>query len=255
MTDISERLGLLYEVSRKLTTFTDLDELLRFATRRARELFDAEGCALLLHDPERDEFFFPISSQGESSRGAAARLAEIRFPADRGIAGWVLSHNEAALVEDTGKDPRFYEAVDRNTQMHTRSLLCAPLRTRTGPVGVVEVVNPAAKCLTRDHLDFLEALASDIAVAHENAALYERLRGEVVTLRKVCRIAGVGLVAAGLVIAAGVVFTLAALALPLSTLPSRPGIGLSAFLLVAGGALLSFGRARTIPQPARVHLK
>src|SRR5512135_23036 len=142
-TNTSSQLHLLADVSRSLATFTDLDELVQFATQRTRELFEAEGCALLLLDAARREFRFPVASQRQAGASAAA-LAEIRFPADRGIAGWVLSHDEAALVPDTATDPRFYDAVDRQTAMRTRALLCAPLRTRRGNIGVLEVVNPGA---------------------------------------------------------------------------------------------------------------
>jgi GAF domain-containing protein len=250
LSEDSQRLRILYDLARRLATFTNLDDLLRFATRSARELFDAEGCALLLLDRRRNEFFFPIASQAEARRDSGARLAEVRFPADRGIAGWVLSHGQSHLVEDTSQDARFYDAVDRSTEMHTRSLLCAPLRTRAGPIGVIEVVNPAARCLSRDHLDFLDALASDIAVAHENAALSARLRGEVVSLRKICGLTGLGLLAGGALFGAAVVFTHLARALPLAELPSRPGTGMAAVLLAAGVGLVALGRGWIIPPTA-----
>ena len=242
MIEVSERLRVLYEITRKLATFTDLDDLLRFATRRARELFQAEGCALLLLDREQNEFFFPIASQAEASRDSADRLAEIRFPADRGIAGWVLKHDECAIVPDTSKDERFYNAVDRSTQMQTRALLCAPLRTRSGTIGVIEVVNPAPGSLTPEDLEFLQALASDIAIAHENASLYERLRGEVLNLRKICGFAGIGILAVGFIVAAGATFAHLAHALPVSELLSRSGIWTAAVLLVAGTGLIGMGR-------------
>lgn len=252
MTEISQRLEVLYDVTRRLATFTDLDDLLSFATRRAREVFDAEGCSLLLLDREHEEFFFPIASQAESRPGAAERLAEVRFPVDRGVAGWVLSHNEAALVEDTSRDDRFYDAVDRYTQRQTRSLLCAPLRSRAGAIGVIEVVNPAASCLNRDYLEFLEVLAGDIAIAYENAALYDRLRGEVTSLRKVCGVAGVGFVAVGLLLAAGAIFMHLARALPIAELPSRPGVGTAAVLVVAGLGLVALGRGWIIRRAPQV---
>src|SRR5690349_14020274 len=116
----AERLHALYELNRRLATFTDLDDLLRHATQRARELLHADGCALLLFDPVRRELHFPVASQAESRRGSAARLAEIRFPADRGIAGWVLAHGEAVRVEDVQRDGRFYGGVDQMTDMVTR---------------------------------------------------------------------------------------------------------------------------------------
>src|SRR5215813_7397939 len=98
MATAADRLGVLYEVNRRLGTFTDLGELLRWATERTRELLDAEGCAILLHDAEKNELYFPIASQRASRQQSEARLAEIRFPADRGIAGWVLKNGESAAV-------------------------------------------------------------------------------------------------------------------------------------------------------------
>ena len=82
-----DRLHLLYEVTRRLATFTDLDELLRYATGRTRELLDAEGSAVLLLDPARREFNFGVASQSEAHRATSARLLEIRFPAHLGVAG------------------------------------------------------------------------------------------------------------------------------------------------------------------------
>jgi GAF domain-containing protein len=240
MTRASDRLHLLSEVSQQLATFKDLDELLRFATSRARELFEAEGCALLLLDRERNEFFFPISSQAASSGGSAATLAELRFPADRGVAGWVLSHDEAAMVEDTSKDPRFFDGVDRNTKMKTRSLLAAPLRSRSGNVGVIEIVNPAPGFCTPEDLEFLQALAGDVAVAHENATLHEQLRP--IGVRQVCFFAGVALIVLGLMVGAGTLLAHLAHALPIGELFGRSSIWLAAGSLGVGAALFAVSR-------------
>ena len=103
MTLEAERLRLLYELSRKLATFTDLDELLQFVTRRTRELLEAEGCAVLLHDRTTDELYFPIASQRASSRATAERIQTVRFPASLGIAGWALARGESIGIADAGK--------------------------------------------------------------------------------------------------------------------------------------------------------
>lgn len=238
MSEAAERLRLLYDVSRQLSTFTDLDELLRFATRRAREIFEAEGCALLLLDRERNEFFFPVASQAEASGQSAERLSEIRFPADRGVAGWVLTNDRATIVEDTSKDERFYDGVDRGTAMQTHSLLCAPLRTHSGNIGVVEVVNPGPGCRTKDDLEFLEALAGDVAAAHENAALFAGMRAELIGLRQVCRVGGLCLLVLGALVGAGAVFAHFARALPVTELVGRPGAWAALALLTVGSILV-----------------
>jgi GAF domain-containing protein len=237
MENDSPRLRLLYEVNRRLAVFTDLDELLRYATRRARELFDAEGCAVLLVDAQRREFHFPVASQRESRASSAARLAEVRFPVDRGVAGWVLAHDEATAVPDTASDPRFYSGVDHLTDATTRAILCAPLRMRAGNIGVLEVINPAAGA-RREDLEFLETLANDIAVAHEKARLYEQLRGEVVGLRQVCGLAGLALALIGIAFVVGATYAHVARALPWGELPARPGV-LMGIAAAAGGALLT----------------
>ncbi len=253
MASPGERLHLLYEINRRLTTFADLDELMRYATRRTRELFNAEGCALLLLDRERREFYFPIASQSASRQAAQARLAEIRVPADQGIAGWVLTHNEATLVADAANDPRFYREVDRQTDMTTRSLLCAPLRSQSGNIGVIEVVNPQSESLSADDLEFLDAIASDIAVAYEKAQLYTQLRGEVIGLRQACHIAGVVLVVVGALFSVGVTFGHLARALPVVDLFTRPAMLASGFALLSGAALFGVGRGWFVARTPGAH--
>ena len=241
MTTAAERLRLLYEVSRRLATFSDLDELLRYATRRTREMFEAEGCGVLLLDEARREFYFPVASQSESRRVTEKRLAELRFPADRGIAGWVLEHDRAVFVADTTTDPRFYGGVDQVTSMQTRSILCVPMRSHAGNLGVVEVINPGPG-VSDDDLEFLEALASDIAVAHENASMHSKLRGDLGSLRQMCLWAGVAVAAFGLLVGLGTIFGRLVYALPLSELGTHPGTWTAAVLLVAGAALAALSR-------------
>lgn len=235
-----ERLHLLYELTRGLTTFSDLNGLLHYAMERGRELFRADGCAVLMLDREKREFFFPVASDADLA--SEARLASLRFPADRGVAGWVLTHDKSEMVSDASTDDRFYKGVDAQTQMTTRSLLCSPLRTRTGNIGVIEVVNPAPEFLTANDLDFLDAVAADVAVACEKAQLYERLRGEVVGLRQVCRYAGMALIAGGLLFAVGAVVSHLAWALPLRELATRPAPVLGVVAALGGGLLYGIAR-------------
>lgn len=251
MPTVTERLDVLYEVNRRLASFTDLGELLRYATRRTRELFEAEGCAVLLLDGKRRELYFPVASQSESRHGSEARLAEIRFPADRGIAGWVVTHGQGALVNDVSADSRFYADVDRRTAVTTRAVLCAPLHTAWGIIGAIEVVNPG-KSWTPEDLEFLLALAGDIAVAHEKVAVQEQLEGEVLGLRQVLGLLGGGLLVLGVLAVVTVTLVHLAWALPLGALPTRPGMLLGLMLLFVGAVLLAVGRGwlvRRTPAP------
>src|SRR5439155_6397605 len=203
------RLDVLCEVNRRLATFTDLDELLHFATRRARELFDAEGCALSLLD-HRDEKRSLSVGSGQPGRAAAHSLA-----------------------------------------------IRVPLRTRSGAIGVIEVVDPRRGHFTSDDRDLLEALASDIAVAYEQAEFYAHVGREAAELRILGLIASVSLVAVGISLIVGATLAHQAWALPLSELPMRPGMWLGLASAIVGALLVGVcrrgGRANdpevTAPQP------
>jgi len=218
----SARLRLLYDLSRRLATFDQLDDVLRHATLKLRELFDAEGSAVLIVDPKTRELRFPVASQREGSEATAAELAEIRLPAGQGVAGWVLQHNEAIAVEDVARDARFYAGVDQATGATTRSLLAAPMRTEGPSIGVVEVMNPAPGRSGPEDVEFLDAVASDIATAYAKAALHERLRQEAATLRSLARLVGIALVVVGAVVAGGAAFATAARAVPVAKLLTQP---------------------------------
>jgi hypothetical protein len=233
-----ERVELLYTVTRSLATFDDVDELVRFAARRLREVFGADGCAILLLDEKRREFRFPVASQSADAARSASTLSEVRFPADQGIAGAVLAGGEAILVNDAQNDPRFYAGVDRRTGVTTRSLLAAPLRSARGAVGVIEVVNPSISPLHADDLEFLGALASDVAVAYEKARLYARLGEEIATMRWLARVVGVGLVGVGALLAGAAIFATLVRALPLNTALSRPGLYGGVVVVALGVVLL-----------------
>jgi GAF domain-containing protein len=242
VSDAPTQLRVLAEVSRSLARFTDLDELVQYATRRTRELFEAEGCAVLLLDGRQNEFCFPVASQRDCSAVTAAELAEVRFPATQGVAGWVLAHDEGALVADTSKDPRFSNAVDRRTAMQTRALLCAPLRTHDGNIGVLEVVNPSAAHLTADHLEFLDILANEIGVAYATAELYRQIEREVIDLRRFCRVLGFGLALLGFVLCGGAVLYHRIRVLPWSELPAQRGMLLGLVSVVIGIVLVGVGK-------------
>src|SRR5882724_4070953 len=187
--ETGSRFQLLYDLGCAFAARLDLDELVPLVVAKCREVLDAEGAAVLLLDRERHELYFPYVA--EENPAVGARLTQLRFPADRGIAGAVLASGKALRVDDAATDPRFYQDVDRSTGRTTRSMLTAPLTFRQNPIGVVQVLNRHGGVFTDDDLAFLEALAAMVGVTIENARLYaqvksseERLRAQVGALRR-----------------------------------------------------------------------
>ena len=170
----TEQLSLLLELNRAFSALMELEALLPLIMLKTNEIFAAESCALLLLDEQRQELFFPVTSDVSPER--AERLKAMRFPADKGVAGWVLQQGQPTLVPDVKHDERFYAGVDRQSGAHTRELLCAPLRTRHGTIGVIELRNKREGAFTQEDLVFLDTLAGSVAIAIENARLYEQVR-------------------------------------------------------------------------------
>jgi len=224
MADDRDRLDLLYDLGKRLGSMQSSDELIAYATRRIRQFFRAEGCSILLLDRTGREFRFPVSAQGMGSATTSEELRRIRFPADRGVAGWVHMRSEGVWVPDTANDQRFYQGVDASTGSVTRSLMCVPLRTLSGPIGVIEVVNPVVGPTPEDDVEFLTALASDVGAAYEKADLQRRMRREVTELRYIGFTVGLALIGIGLLIAGFAALAHLAHALPVAQLLLRPGV-------------------------------
>ena len=180
---LGDRASLLYELGCAFAERKELDELVPLVMAKCREVLDAEGASVLLLDVQRNELYFPYVAQEDAA--AAAQLRELRFPADRGIAGAVLQGGRSIRVDDAASDPRFYGGVDRHTRITTRALLSVPLTGRRGAMGVIQVLNPVSGgCFTDDDLAFLEALAGSVSVAIENAHFYAQLREQVAALER-----------------------------------------------------------------------
>jgi Nif-specific regulatory protein len=165
----------LYEIGQALASIHDLDHLLQLAIERAVVLLDIESASIILLDEDRDELYFKIAD--DTRVGHEQRLREVRFSASLGIAGWVVRKGESLIVPDVDSDPRHYRGVDDHTGTKTRSVICAPLRTKDRIIGVLEGINKRQGLFTTEDVRLLEAFANQLALALENARLIQELQG------------------------------------------------------------------------------
>lgn len=159
------RLTVLLEITKAVTGEVGLEGLMMTLAEKATAAVGGERGAVFLFDEDTDELW-SIAATGESE--------EIRFPADRGIAGHVVQTGESLIVHDAYADPRFNRDVDKKTGYRTRDIICAPILETDGEcMGVVEVLNKADGEFDEYDLEFLEALSSRAAAAIRNARLFE----------------------------------------------------------------------------------
>ena len=104
-------------------------------------------------------------------------MTEIRFPSNTGMAGYTATTGQTLNVRDAYKDPRFNPNLDKHTHYNTTTVLCAPVINRQGEIiGVMQSINKKVGFFTSEDEELLKAISSQVAVALENAQLYETAR-------------------------------------------------------------------------------
>lgn len=162
-------LHLLYEIGQSLAGNLDLPSLLDEIKRRVSEVVGAERCSIFILDEEQRELVLELPDEGQ----------ELRMPADKGIAGWVLTHGIGQAVADVEQDPRWYDGIGREADFVTRSLLCVPIRVKDRIIGVMQLLNKRSGTpFTDQDMKLLTTLASQAGIAIENARLYRSLKQE-----------------------------------------------------------------------------
>jgi len=163
------RLESLLVLSRVLTSTLDLPTLLDLIVRAAREMTDCEGSSLLLMDSKSGELYF------EAASGGAEDIKRVVVPLDSSVAGWVCRTGVPLLIADTSQDERFYKQADAQSSFTTRSILAVPLKVKDKIIGCLEAVNKATGgTFSTDDTETLTTLASQAAVAIQNARLFEQ---------------------------------------------------------------------------------
>jgi adenylate cyclase len=162
----------LLDVNISITSEMQLEALLAKIVQVTSKVIHADRTSLFLHD-ERTGELWSVVAEGVRER-------QIRFPADRGLAGWVFSHGEAVNLADAYADPRFNREVDAQTGYRTQSVLAAPVTTREGRrVGVMQALNHQhGQAFDEADLQRLSAFAAQAAIAIENATLFSDVASE-----------------------------------------------------------------------------
>ncbi len=164
----------LMQISRAIGSTLDLRTVFQRVMEETKRALRVEACSLLLLDEQTGELVFEVAL-GEMGE----QVKEVRLKEGEGIAWWVVREGKSVHVPDVLKDPRFFAQVDKQTRFVTRSILASPLIVRGEVVGVIEAINrQGSEPFSSRDLEFLESIASQAAVAVENAKLYQGVERE-----------------------------------------------------------------------------
>ncbi len=149
----------------------------------ASQMGSAEASVLVRDGDEGDLLF--LAAIGK----VAEQLVNMKVPAGKGIAGFVLSSGQPMAVSDVGEEESFYADVDKKTGYSTQTILATPLRHNGEVIGVLEYINrtgePPFAAFTPEQMDraalFADAIAS-LVNAYESAKLFHELGEKVLSV-------------------------------------------------------------------------
>lgn len=166
---LNKRLTVLLELTRSLTSITDLDELLAHIVKMTPEVLSAERATVFIHDRAKKELW--------SRTGTGLKAADIRFPDTQGIAGEIFTSGLPSIISDPYNHPKFNKEFDLRSGFRTLNILCYPLKNINGEtIGVIQVLNKKGGEFDQDDESYLGALASGIGIVIENALLREKIK-------------------------------------------------------------------------------
>lgn len=165
-----EELDALKNVATILNSAHDLHTVLELALARMSASLQAEAGSLLVVDEATGELVFEVALGPVAHRLVGRRLAP-----GQGIAGWVAQTGKPLLVPDVSADSRFSGGVDKASGFVTRTLLCTPLQTGRGIIGVVQLLNRTdGHPFSQLDLQLLETISFHAAAIIEHARVLER---------------------------------------------------------------------------------
>lgn len=131
-----------------------------------RRSTDSERGSLFTLDKEQKRLCSMIA-EGMVDEGIEVSL-------NLGVAGYVAVTGKELNIQDAYADPRFDRATDLATGYRTRSILCLPIKNQAGDIlGVIQVLNKREGVFSDSDLELLRALTPQIAIAIENAMLFD----------------------------------------------------------------------------------
>ncbi len=168
---MAEQLARLIEVSVTLNSTLNLDELLRFIIRTATEIIDCESVSILLYDEKRGQLVFAAATGSDPKR-----LSETPIPLDSSLAGTIFRENKIISLSDVQNDARHKGMVSKNVDFEVHNILGVPMRIKDKPTGVLEALNKRDGNFDESDADILSVIASQAAVAINNARLVKALQ-------------------------------------------------------------------------------
>lgn len=159
----------LFVLGQAITSEMNMDALFQLIMDQTNQIMSTERSTIFLADEQNMELWSLVATgMGKN---------EIRIHHDSGVAGWVYQHRKPLIINDPYNDSRFNLGVDKQSGFVTRTILCVPVVNRSDQcIGVLQALNSHLDRFSEHDARFLESIADYVAIAVENARLYEEVK-------------------------------------------------------------------------------
>lgn len=174
----ADHLTLINEVMKQVASVLDPEAVLSRSARLIHEKFGYHHVGIFLLDVEQDDLVMCARS------GSFEMLfpPEHRIGLGKGMVGWVGQNGKTLLADDVSIEDRYVNFYP--DRLPTHSELDVPIRSGDEILGVLDVQSPQVGAFNSDDVLVIETLADEIAVAIQNARLYDSLLQELIERKR-----------------------------------------------------------------------
>ena len=164
----ASQLRQLLHISTQLNSTVDLNQLLLMIVRMAADLVGTEAASVMLLDRKTWQLNFLAATD-------MPHPVKILVPMEGSLAGHIVLNKQPLISNDVQADTRHFNQIDQSTNFSTRNMIGVPILYKNEVIGVLEALNKGDN-LPYEPTDviILQALASQVAVAIENARLFQQ---------------------------------------------------------------------------------
>jgi sigma-B regulation protein RsbU (phosphoserine phosphatase) len=161
----AQALEVLNEIATELTSILDLDQLFERIGQLLRRIIDYQMFTIMLVSPKGDRL-----NTRYTWRFGQASMPSRWMPIDQGLVGAAVNEWRLINVPDVTKDQRYFMI-----NPETRSEMIVPLFYKNRVIGVLDLEHVKPGYFHDRHERTLTTLAAQIAIAIENARLYQQV--------------------------------------------------------------------------------
>jgi len=169
----TESLAKLFEISQTISAGLELDEVFKRTVSTIKNLFDASAAWLITYDEESD-LVKVAEYEGPHREEMIERVTSRQYS---GLDGYAIAQKRPQIATDVIVDSRIMDKSEA-LKIGARSIMSIPITIKDKSIGSIGIGTrvPAQPPKAKAQLEFLETIATTVAIAIENARLYESVK-------------------------------------------------------------------------------